>query len=357
MSYTNQSLENNIVEIFDKYPIYKLAEKSDEESIHEILESVSMKLSSEIELCYSRRQDLWNSFEESLQSPLIFMDREKKCSMGVLSETKLYLKNKLITAYYASDLRIARSAPIEVRRQFKNCYLDIISQVKDFCYTSILKQNVRALRTLTSKRSPFFYNELCEYVTRTIAILPGPNFSPLNIAPVTDQNVHLYKSYVEENKNKFLFSHQNIHHDHFLIQSKNDKSILGCFSLYRPKNRTLLVKTTSTWIKSVLSVIKFLLKKEDGHKLPWVYMTHLQLQEGLDHEAILSNIIKSSRKDGLIKVGELLLILHGTRKSQKQTKFLAGCPQFMEKAILYQVETKEKDRLIKGPILLDPTQL
>lgn len=377
MKYTNQSFQNDIQAIIDEYPNYKVVDRSDEEIAHQILESQGMQLLHNLSLSYSRRPDLWKSFSDSNQKALVFFERESHCAIAALSESEIYYNQKKITTYYSSDLRLTPKASMRVRKEFREVYQKFILAIppEAVCTTAILKDNIRAMNTFTKGTNSLFYNEVFEYLIRTIVVMPtiffnkkpalaGYKVLQLSQHPNREEElIHFIGSFQKtaDFSNDILSSRARKEtRDEFIIEKEG--KIAGYFSLVRPVSRSIYVKTTSVWIKTLLKMLSIFSRSNLTEKLPWVYLTSLVLSEDLQKEPhVISRVIMELRRFNRLKTGELLLLTHpktGAYTHEKENSaFILKCPQILNTGVIFQVETHKADRKLNGAIHVDASEL
>lgn len=370
MSFINEQFENDIFHLLEKTPLFKISPRKDEESLHGLLESRGMKIGRNIDLCYSRRPNLWKSFEESRQRPLFFSDEMSEQFMAVLSETTCYYKKEKAITYYNSDLRVKKGAPLTLTKSYRDVYRSLIDLIPNSspCVAAVMDDNHKAIRALTSAKNPFVYNKMFGYEARSIIVLPSIKLSRpsglenLEVRKVckSDQLERFLENYLKECdfSNDILESrYKQDAEDEFVI--KRDEKILGYFSFYRPRYRCLIVKSSSLWLRFILLMIKLFSGENLAKKVPWVYLSSLVLLDELEgREEVLSAIIQKGFQEKRISYGDVVLMTlpHGKAPKLKGSTFLR-CPVFINNIGLYRVESYKTDRMLKGEIHLDPTEL
>lgn len=377
MKYLNLSYQNEIEKIISDYPNFKVVEKADESIAHEILESQGMQLLENLRLSYSRRPDLWKSFEDSNQRALIFFEHVQKTAIGAVSEGDCYYLKKPTTSYYTSDLRLSPKTSMRVRRDFREFYQKFINilPTDSICTTAILKDNIKAMNAFTRGSSTMFYNEMFEYLIRTIVILPGIFFNlrrkikdyevvQLENQPECEAELNRF---IHDFENKADFSN-NILKSRELKKSKEDEFIIlkdnkieGYFSLLRPISRSIFVQTTSVWMRMMLKLLSLFSRSDLSEKLPWVYITSMVFSDELKSKSnLLSLIIMELRHSRRLKTGELLLMIHpktGEYAKEKDSGFILKCPQVISTGVIFRVEPEKHDRSLKGQVHIDPSEL
>ena len=373
MKYTNQSYQNKITEIVSNYPQFKIVEKSDEHNAHTILEGQGMQLMKNMQLTYSRRPDLWKSFSDSNQKALIFYEKDLNTTIAAFSESESFYRRSKILNYYSSDLRMTPKATMKIRKDFREVYLRMISELPEnsICSTAILKDNLKAMNAFTRGSTSLFYNVLFEYIIRTVVILPTIYFNKriqlkdYQSVELTSDRAEELKTFLENKQSKADFSNDLIasrankqNASEFIILK--DNKIQGYFALHRPTSRSIYVKTTSKWIKFLLKLLSIFSATDLSIKLPWVYLTALVLNEELyREEKLISYVIQQLFYSKSLKSGELLLMLHPKNHEAEgaQNKSLLKCPQVINTGVFFRVESKKEDRQLKGFIHIDPSEI
>lgn len=373
MKYTNQSYQNKIAEIVALYPQFKIVDKSDESIAHEILEGQGMQLLKNLQLTYSRRPDLWKSFSDSNQKALVFYEKDMHTTIAAFSESEAFYNKTKILNYYSSDLRMTPKATMRIRKDFREVYLKLISELPEssMCTTAILKDNLKAMNAFTRGSTSLFYNVMFEYIIRTFVVLPTIYFNK-KISLKDYQTVQLTSDKINE-LNLFLSSQQNnADFSNDLVASRanksqaqefiilKDKKIEGYFALHRPQSRSIFVKTTSVWIKILLKILSVFSPTDLSVKLPWVYLTSLVVSDELKgQKKLISYVIQQLMDFKSLKIGELLLMLQPkTHESEAVgNKALLKCPQIINTGVFFRVESKKEDRQLKGFIHIDPSEI
>lgn len=380
MTYASQSLQNDLDQLVIEYPQFKYADKDDEALIHNLLESSGMKLAENVELCYSRRPDLWASYEESRQKPYIFCeapttDSDNTCKYfyAVISESTHYFNGKEIQSYYTSDLRIDRKASREVIRDYRHFYGKLARRFPSdvLCFTAVMDENIRALKSLRSQKNPFYYNPMVPYLAQTVVILPtiGLNskkrMSDYEIGPIEDENA--LNEFLKQKMRESEFSYDIIEarkkiatDDQFIIV--RDGKIEGFFAMYRPKKRSILVKAETRWMKLLIFLVKLLSGEDLSKKVPWVYMACFVASPQLKQEKqLLACIIQHARKKKKLNLGDLFLCVAPKTGEPfldiTSQNFLLKCPQILKHSTIYRVESEQRDALISGEVYLNPVEL
>jgi hypothetical protein len=266
---------------------------------------------------------------------------------------------------------------MRIRRDFREVYQKLITALpeKSICTTAILKDNIKAMNTFTRGSTTMFYNEMFEYLIRTIVILPGIFFNlrrkikghkvvQLENYPEREDELNRFIKNFEEKadfSNNILKSRvlKKSKEDEFIIL-KNDK-IEGYFSLLRPVSRSIFVQTTSVWIKMMLKLLSVFSKSDLSEKLPWVYVTSMVFSDELKSSPnLLSLIIMELLHSKRLKTGELLLMVHsktGEFAKEKTSSFILKCPQVINTGVIFRVETQKHDRKLSGSVHIDPSEL
>jgi hypothetical protein len=377
MKYTDQSFQNKIENIVALYPQFKIVEKSDEETAHQILESQGMQLLKDLRLTYSRRPNLWKSFSDSNQAALVFYEKDLKSTIAAFSEGEAFYNQRKITNYYSSDLRMTPKATIKIRKDFREVYQQFIAElpVDAICTTAILKDNIKAMNAFTRGATTLFYNVMFEYFIRTIVVLPTIYFNKksklhgYSVTKITEssETVSGLKNFLESYQTKAQFSNDLVKSrlnkagaDEFIILK--DEKIVGYFSLFRPTSRSIYVQTSSVWIKALLKLLSLFSNSDLTKKLPWVYLTSLVLSDELKKEAnLITYVIQQLLKFKALKSGELLLLIHPKDQNfgseSIDSRFLLKCPQVINTGVMFRVESKKEDRSVNGSVHIDPSEI
>ena len=171
--------------------------------------------------------------------------------------------------------------------------------------------------------------------------------------PVNATNSKDYEDFNREFQ--FGLEHENYSKNHFLIKRNN--LIVGSFSSFQPKYRSLLVRSESRLINLFLRISKSLSRKKSSG-LPWRYLSHLRVRPDNFGQEFLPNFIKALGKNRVVKWGELVVMLYSPRDEYHFDKtFVAFSPQVVSQATIFQVEMESKDRQLENGALLDPNQL
>lgn len=339
----SHSFQSHMDEILKVYPQFYQMSKADDEMAFGILESEQMKLGDKTEIIYSRRPDLKGSFEESMQNPLMVLGEEQSF-FGVLSEMQAYHQGKSYEHFYTSDLRIAQNAVKSVKFGFRPYYKDMIKLMDRKCFTVVLKENIRALKALTTGKSGINYSPYIPYYTTSIPVTTGLKIQA---------KINLDKSYNLKKTDEFpidlftsLTSDLDYCHkehkdgDNFLI--KKDNEVIGLISLYRPKKRSLKIKTFSKGLNLMMKSIKAFTGFDYNEKIPWVYCTQFLVKTGLDKNSVLTEVIKLLTKNKSVLAGELLLLC---RVGENVEKLSLWSAQIDTQGVVYQVAIKGDNTL------------
>ncbi len=355
---------DKVKELLKNVTSIRLAEAHDEESVHQILESVSMKLQDGLELVLSRRPSLSSSYDEVLMKPIIFVDQQAKSATATISETAFYRFGKRALGFYSSDLRMSENTPLSVKKEFATFYPELVASAPStsLFLTTVLKDNLRAMKLFSKLSKNLHYNPYIELLTRTLVILPTAKTTvPKIMISKASQHTKELENYLENKMKEAEFSPDlpNLRKRHdpgleFILMGEN-KKIVGYFSLYRPKSKNLIAKVGNRRIKLLLFLIKFLTRNDLTKKVPWSYLNHLILDDPKHLKDVLSHLFRLK----ILKAGELLSFTH--LKNQvfegDHDKWFMGLPQIETESIVFKVETKENPHSLLTHALMDPTIL
>lgn len=353
MKYNDKHpIYNIFVKYFQTYPQYEFLQEKDFNKVQSIMESEAMELSGIVKIKYSRRPDLIKSFVESKQNPLIIVD-ESVHSMAVLSQINCNYEGMEQTCFYSSDLRIASKSSLRFKVQFRTFYLNIIKEIPNTCFTAILKQNSKAIDTLSQGKGGLFYNPLVEYLSRSIFILP----TILLLRPrELEQNYNIISSddrreeYLQRKLEAVYFAHEVARDDESFLIMRDDK-VKGYFSIKRPQYRSLLVEIQSKILRFGLNLLGKLFKKNYSQKIPWVYLTNLYIDDDISKDEILSFILKYLYTKKIITDGEVFLICSDIKN---QYKLKGAFPQVKISGIFFDVSGEKKEEYPDEEFHLNP---
>jgi hypothetical protein len=377
MSFDLNSYKKIVEDILRDYPSIRLAETKDEEQVHRVLESVSMKLQDGLELLYSRRPDLIASYQESLMRPIIFTDQKAESATATISQMDYFSHGNSVPGFYSSDLRMSEKTPLAVKKDFGTLYAKLVASIPASAIfaTAVLKENLRAMKLFSKLSQNIHYNPYFEIVTRSLVILP---FAKLKIDKGFPYKIAQAQEY-EKDLQLFLqrkITEANFSHDILSARSRlkkenefvilNDKGqIEAYFSLYQTTHRKILIKAKSKRIRLLLFVIKTLSGNDLKVKIPWTYINNLIVDGALEKRQdlltqILSFIIKSKK----VKSGELLSFTHllnedsshFSQEGKGQKNFL-GLPQISTETVFFKVESQQQACLVDRAVIVDPTLL
>lgn len=331
---------------------FHLATEEQYNSLHNVIEEELMELKQFVNIKYSRRPDLIESFRESQQIPAIITD-QKAQFLAVISEIAVTSMGETKSIYYNSDLRISKKAGIKIRMKFRKTYVDLLRQIDRECYTVVLKDNQKAINALTKNNSDLFYHAIYEYTSRSILVLPSlllltHKLKDLKIIKGRDLE------YERSKRNSSSFSHNTSESDQYFLIQKHKKTV-GSFSLARPIGRNLKVEAKSKYVRLWISFANMVFSHRYEEKLPWTYITSLYLDDEIDLSECLKMMMKYLFRKKKIVSGEILLFCHHPRELLK-LELIA--PIIKTNGILYRVSTdKTPPNPLTGPIYLNPLNL
>lgn len=348
----SQKLTNHTSDISDylkEDPDFHLAEDREFEQLHRILEEEGMELKNFVDLKYSRRPSLVDSYLESMQIPAIVTDK-KNHFLGVMSEMPIESFGKEEKVYYTSDLRVSKKAGIRTRMNFRKMYVNVLRQINADCFTVVLKDNQKAINALTKNKNDLHYSSVYEYKSRSILVLPSLKLASVKTAGLEVENGRSVEFENSKKKNS-PFSHSTCaEDDYFLI--KREGKIVGSFSLSRPKNRSLRVEAKNGITRFWVGLANRLFSHNYEEKLPWLYMTSFYLNDDIDRADCVRLIVKSLYQRKFIRSGEIFLFCHDAKEALDLNLF---SPEFNANGLLFRVSADSPNQKeLKGPVYLNP---
>lgn len=338
------SFYDQMEQILEHFSELEFYEQKKETQAFEILETQKMALGDGLDIIYSRRPNLIESFEESKQKPLIVMSKENSF-IGVLSEVNFLYFGKNISAFYTSDLRMKSSASKKMKISFRPFYKEMIKNISRPCYSAVLKDNEKAINSLTKGKSGIYYHPLIDYVNLSIPILPT-----IKLMPISSKNLKL--KYVSELPSTFLktvlchidFSH-DIHLGDVNFVVEKDQKIIGFFSITRPKRRSLKVKTSKRYLNLLMKTLKGIFNVDYSEKIPWVYMTNKVIKADINENQLLKFVLKKLLMDKKLQSAELFLCT-STQKELENLNIFA--PKICTHGTFYEISMNpSRPRLLK----------
>lgn len=333
-------------------PHFHLAMEEEYHSLQELIEEEMMELKKDVNIKYSRRPDLVESFLESQQVPAIITDHKKQF-LAVINQMTVESFGVPKEVYYNSDLRVSKRAGIKIRINFRKTYVSLIKKIDAECFTVVLKDNQKAINALTKNKNDLFYHPVYEYTSRTLLVLPTfsfirPKLKGFTIVKGRDQDL-------ENSKRKTsAFSHNTANNDHYFLIQFDGKTV-GSFSLARPVSRSLKVEVKNKTLRFFLKVANKIFSHNYEEKLPWVYMTSFYLDSEIDKAECLKMMMKYLYKNKEVYSGEIFLFCHS---ADQILKLDIMTPEINANGILYRVTTTETPTSpLQDPIYLNPLNL
>ena len=328
---------------------FHLASEAEYEALHQVLEEEGMELKNFLDLKYSRRPGLVESYLESMQVPAIVTDR-KNNFLGVMSEMTIRSYEKEKDIFYTSDLRLSKGAGIRTRMNFRKMYVNVLRQIELECFTVVLKDNIKAINALTKNKFDLHYYPVYEYTSRSILVLPTFRFLSNSLKGVRIQEGRDLE-FESEKRALSCFSHDSSQEDEYFQLIEGQRTVAS-FSISRPKNRNLRVEAKTNSVRFWINFANKLFSHDYEQKLPWIYLTSLYIDPQLDRSECLKLIMKYLYKRGKIKKGEIFLFCHDA-KEQVELKVMA--PEFKVNGVLFRVTADQPDTTeLSGPIYLNP---
>jgi|GEM_PF-4332360 len=331
---------------------FHIATEKEYESLHNVIEEEMMELKKGVEIKYTRRPDLVESFLESQQIPALITDHKNQF-LAVINQMTIGHYGEPKNIYYNSDLRVSKKAGIRVRINFRKTYADLIKKIDAECFTVVLKDNQKAINALTKNKSDLFYHPVHEYTSRTILTLPS--FSLIS-SKLKGVSIVQGRDLAQENERRksSAFSHDTADHDQYFLIKRGDKT-LGSFSLARPVSRSLKVEVKSKYLRLCLKLANKIFSHNYEEKLPWVYMTSFYLDDETDKAECLKVIMKYLYKHKKLLAGEIFLFCHS---AENFLDLNIKAPEISTNGILYRVTTSVSPVTpLTGPIYLNPLNL
>lgn len=333
--------------ILESYPLYKVAHRDSYPAIMDFIESEKMVLNKNINLAYSRRPFLEESFLEGNQFPLMVVDDEVKF-FGCISEMKSVFAGKDVDYYYTSDLRISSFASKKVKGTFRSFFRSMIEKMDHPCYTAVLKENKRAIETLTKGKSGIYYNKLFDYFTITIPVIH--RFVRLNKKNqvICEKIKSLDEECFDIVDTTLDFSHGIFDEgSHFKIYK--DDQFVGFATMTRPKKRKIYVECHNLKLKILSKFLKLVYKENYEEKIPWCYLTNFFTRNDIDVNELRDEFLKIMIKEKYIRAGELILIA-GDKNLDTKLRF----PVIKTDGSFYDVSTIKKDFSLLHRVSLNP---
>ncbi len=341
-----------IAEYLSEDSHFHVANELEYDSLHKVIEEEMMELKKDVNIKYSRRPDLIESFLESQQVPAIITEAKNQF-LAVINEMTINEYGEPKNIYYNSDLRVSKKAGIKVRINFRKTYANLIKEIDGDCFTVVLKDNQKAINALTKNKSDLFYHPVYEYTSRTLLVLPTFSFisSKLKGVSIVEGRDQAYE---KEKKKISAFSHNTTDKDQYFLIHQNGKTV-GSFSLARPVSRSLKVEVKNNYLRMCLKLANKIFSHDYEEKLPWVYMTSFYLDDEIDKAECLKVMLKYLYKNNKILAGEIFLFCHS---AEKFLDLKIMTPEINTNGMLFRVTGYETTRRQKlAPVLRRPVNL
>lgn len=284
----------------------------DNESVLELMAQSPMKVGG-IELLYDRSP----SFEALLkcQAPqyVTFLGKDRDNSlMGFFSMSfaKKWIFGEQVQCGYIGDFRTNRSRRAAV--VWRKVYSEILQLVQKeshfsnpkYFLTAILKNNVEALRNLTSLKKDlgFYYHKLTDVdMVNVYGQFPWASKSKFKVSNATSADVDLVKTFLNDSESKKAFGAVFDESDNdcwafrektwpafkiekfLLIKDENEK-ILACSLPWDPGfAKRMTVRKAPVFLRFLFSLVKIfgLKMPKVGESLKTIYLTHLNFADSV----------------------------------------------------------------------------
>lgn len=357
-------------EFLSPYSLISLAGENDYTAIETFLTTVSMELSG-MNLRYDFPGGFTSFLANQTAQAFIFLIKNNDETIqgcGVISLRHYFHSGQKISAAYLSDVRIGPGVSESGRRQWKQCYHDLIhqfSQIDEFkncisLFAAVFNDNKKAMSHIQKSRS-IKYHSLHHYHVLT---LMGP--SPLrSLASVqahseftlqwctTDDDRELFQFIKNQNDKKDWAEYycpgdpedewerrknnwDGHHPSEFLVARDSQRRIVGAFMPWSPaKGRKMVINKLSRGFKLLNVVLRVMKKKtyREGGPFSLLYLTHLNLHIDLSQDQkarVLQQMIDQ------LYLQQIAQNYHGVVFSHSTEKFLAKIKQ---KYLSHQIQS------------------
>lgn len=266
----NQTLNKN------KY-VYEFAKESDGEEISALLEQASFK--GDFELVYAKRPNAYSSINKDGKKNAVVIARDCKTNkivgVGICIINEMIVAEEVVNVGYLSGLRVDKNSTVNIVKSYKMLQEFCNENNVKYTYTTILPDNLYAIKMLTKKRKSMpLYLKHSDYAVHIIR--KNLKFkSQYKCSKATDNDFDKLLAFIKsESKNKEFFAHLTAetlkngffglcYNDFYLLKDDNGE-ILCCGILWHQWNyKQLLLKRYSfkyKVLKAFASVILKLLK-------------------------------------------------------------------------------------------------
>lgn len=234
----NQTLNKN------KY-VYEFATESDGEEISALLEQASFK--GDFELVYAKRPNAYSSINKDGKKNAVVIARDCKTNkivgVGICIINEMIVAEEIVNVGYLCGLRVDKNSTVNIVKSYKMLQEFCNENNVKYTYTTILPDNLYAIKMLTKKRKsmPLYvkHSDYAVYIIRKNLKFKSKQKCVKATAKDFDK---LFAFIQSESKNKEFFpslTAENLKHgfwgltyeDFYLLKNDNDE-ILCCGILW-----------------------------------------------------------------------------------------------------------------------------
>ena len=333
-------------QVISKYKYVRLVEDKDNKELATFLESIPMECGP-INLSYSRRPNVIDSFNEQSKENYIFIYENEDNSIGGFGSliiNELYINGEKCKAGYYADMRLSPKISRKTHVQSRQIYAETLARYKEinelkdikYFYTAILKNNTKALNALTKKKRGINYHELCEYDVLTLLKIK-PQKTKKNFTVELKQN--------NQNAPKHrLFQMVNNNYDQIII--KEDEKILFSATLKKMKGRHILVTKAPKLLQLLCRLLPLIKRPQIQLNKEFVqrYITDIVFYDQSQKEDILKTFFNYIYQSQEYKETHAYSFINQRNACLK--KYLKGCIFEETTGILFQVTCDDETQSI-----------
>lgn len=353
------------------HPYLQSFKPSDQEAVLSLAKQSPMKIGG-IELLYDRspKYQALLRCQGPKQLTIIAKDKGELLFVYSFSTAKKWIHGKLENCAYIGDFRTNQSR--KAATVWRKYYAEFLSVLKadtsfnspKYILTAILKKNKEALRnlTMTKKDFGFRYDFLSELnMVNVYGQWPWTTKSPVHTEKATLQDRDALLAFLRKCEKEKIFganlegndSDWNLREkswpgyavENFLIQKNSNGDIVACTFPWDPgfaKRMTVTKAPKSLTVAfSFLKLAGFSMPKL-GESLKTLYMTHLNIQKGVDEsqaiQSFLQYLLKIHKDYHMISFADEIGVTHR----------LKGFITQKIEVMLYLVALTEEAQLQKG---------
>lgn len=343
----NQTLNKN------KYT-YEFATESDGEEISALLEQASFK--GDFELVYAKRPNAYFSVNKDGKKNAIVIARnsesQKIVGVGICIINEMIVSNKVVNVGYLCGLRVDKNSTVNIAKSYKMLQEFCNKNNVKYTYTTILPDNLYAIKMLTKKRKSIpLYVKHSDYAVHIIRKNLKFKSKHKCVKATAKDFDKLFAFIQSESKSKEFFpslTAENLKHDFwgltyedfYLLKNNNDE-ILCCGILWNQWDyKQLVLKRYSLkynilkWLASpILKLLNYPKPPEENQIIKYPTLSFVLSKN--DNPDYLNDFIKQVSNNIL---EECEFFVYGSITDSVQTKNICKISAVNYKSYVYLID-------------------